>query len=96
MAHFIWIDSTEVNPTNLNKLAQNDDFAPTASTFQGQSGRTITHNYGHTNYVVIVNPSADPAGFLGEIWYSISANTVVIYNSGQAVGAFEYTIMPAS
>ncbi|MBW2673197.1 MAG: hypothetical protein JRD89_07255 [Deltaproteobacteria bacterium] len=94
MTHLTWIDSTNVNPENLNKMAQDADLAPAASTFAGSDGRTITHNYGHTAYQVNINPTADPAGFLGEVWVSKAANTVVIYNSGSARGAFDYVILP--
>lgn len=95
MAHLTWIDSTAVDPTNLNKLTQEDDLQPPAAVaFNGQDGRTITHNYGHTDYQVIINPVADPAGFLGEVWFSKAANTVVVYNSGSARGNFDYVIIP--
>ena len=89
-----WIASTPVNPTNLNLMAQSADLAPTASTFNGQSGRTITHNYGHQNYQLLINPTADPLGLLGEIWVIKSDNTAVVYNSGSARGAFDYVIVP--
>ena len=59
-----WNADTPVDPTNLGKMVQDDDLRPVASTFNGQAGRTITHNYGHTNYHVIINPTADPNGFL--------------------------------
>jgi hypothetical protein len=94
MAHLTWADDTEVNPTNLNKLAQEEDLQPAVETFAGQTGVTITHNYGHTDYQVIINPVEDPLGFLGEIWFSKSANTVVVYNSGAAVTDFDYVIIP--
>lgn len=95
MSHLTWIGSTEVNATNLNKLAQEDDLQPPAAVaFAGDSGHTITHNYGHTDYQVIINPVDDPAGFLGEIWISKSANTAVVYNSGSATGNFDYVIIP--
>lgn len=94
MAHLTWVNDTGVNPTNLNKHTQDDDLKPTASTFNGQNGRTITHNYGHTDYEIIINPTADPQGFLGEVWTSKSANTVVVYNSGSHTGAFDWVIIP--
>ncbi len=94
MPHLTFVSDTGLSPTNMNKLTQEEDLKPIASTFNGQDGRTITHNFGHTNYQVIVNPTADPQGFLGEIWFSKSANTVVVYNSGSAVGAFGYVIIP--
>lgn len=95
MAHLTWANDTAVNPTNLNKLTQEDDLKPPAAVaFNGDSGRTITHNYGHTDYQVIVNPVADPKGFLGEVWISKAANTAVVYNSGSARGNFDYVIIP--
>jgi hypothetical protein len=95
MAHLTWVDATEVNPANLNKLTQEDDLKPPVPVaFAGSAGRTITHNYGHTDYQVIINPVAGPGGFLGELWFSKAANTVVIYNSGSAAGNFDYVILP--
>ena len=95
MAHLTFVDATAVNPTNLNKLTQEDDLKPPAAVaFAGSTGYTITHNYGHTDYQVVVNPVADPAGFLGEIWFNKAANTVVVYNTGSAVGNFDYVIIP--
>ena len=97
MAHLTWIDSTPVNPTNLNKLSQEEDLQPpVAVAFAGDTGHTINHSYGHTDYQVIINPVADPAGFLGDIWISKAANTAVVYNSGSATGNFDYVIIPAA
>jgi len=94
MAHLTWADDTGVNPTNLNKMAQNEDLKPTSSTFNGSTGRTLTHNYNSTDYMVIINPTADPGATLGEVWYSKSSNSVIIYNSGGFRGAFDYCIIP--
>ena len=98
MPHIVWKSYTPLNPTNMNKLLQWDDILPgdilfAADTFNGQDGRTLTHNFGHTNYQVTINPTADPAGFLGEIWVNKSANTAVVYNSGSHAGAFDYQII---
>ena len=94
MARLTIISSTPVNVATLALFTQDEDLKPAASTFQGPTGRTLTHNYGHTNYQVLINPTADPAGFLGEVWVSKAANTAVVYNSGAAVGAVDYTILP--
>lgn len=95
MARLTVISSTPVNVATLGLFTQDEDLKPTASTFAGASaGRTITHNYGHQNYQVVLNPSADGQGFIGEVWFSKANNTVVIYNSGAAVTAFHYTIIP--
>ncbi|MFH2012520.1 MAG: hypothetical protein ABIJ37_07480 [Pseudomonadota bacterium] len=95
MAHLTWDNDTPVDPTNLNKLTQEDDLKPPAAVaFAGATGRTITHNYGHTDYQVIVNPVADTGGNLGDVWFSKSANTVVVYNSGSSTVDFDYVIIP--
>lgn len=73
-----------------------DLIPPAPVAFAGVSGYTITHNYGHTNYQLIINPVADPGGFLGEIWFAKSNNTVVVYNSGIASGNFDYVLIPDS
>lgn len=94
MARLTWADSSPVNPANLNLMAQDLDLQRTASTFQSTTGRTITHNLGHQLYNVMVIPTADPGGYLGEVYLTKADNTVVIYNSGSALGAFEYLITP--
>jgi hypothetical protein len=95
MSRLTWENSTPVNPTNLNKMTQDEDFKPPAAeSFAGSTGCTITHNYGHTDYQIIINPVADPGGYLGEIWISKANNTAVVYNSGTATGNFDYLILP--
>lgn len=94
MAHLTWLDSTPVNPVNLNKLTQEEDLQPSSSTFNSTTGRTLTHDYGHTNYQVIINPTANTGSNLGDVWFSKSANTVVVYNTGSHTGAFDYVIIP--
>jgi len=76
MARLTWEDSTPVNPANLNKMNQDEDMKPTASTFNSTAGRTITHSYGHQNYNVAIIPTADPDGYLGEIYLTKADNTV--------------------
>jgi hypothetical protein len=63
------------------------------SAFAGPNGVTITHNLNTTDYHVIIEPTAAPGGLLGEISYTKSANTVVIYNSGAALTAFSYLLV---
>lgn len=63
------------------------------STFNGTAGRTISHNVGHTNYIVNIVPLADTGGDLGDVWISKAANAVTIYNTGGFIGAFRYQIM---
>lgn len=76
MAHLIWVDATGVNPTNLNKMAQNVDLQPDATVaFAGSAGRTITHDYGHTDYMVHIDPVAQTNGYLGDVWISKASNT---------------------
>ncbi len=94
MARLSWIDSTPVDSTNLAKLTQDEDLKPQASTYNGSDGRTLTHNYGHLNYMLIINPKADSCYNLGEVWHLKAANTVVVYNSGGFKGAFDYIIIP--
>ena len=76
--------------------AEADLQPPAPVAFAGVSGRTITHNYGHTDYQLIINPVADPGGFLGEVWFVKANNTVVVYNSGIASGNFDYVLIPNS
>lgn len=80
--------------TDLGYVTASDLNPPAPVAFAGSTGYTITHNYGHDSYQLIINPVADPGGFLGEIWISKSANTAVVYNSGSATINFDYVIIP--
>lgn len=62
------------------------------STFAGSAGRAVTHNIGHTNYRVLITPTQDPQGYLGEFWVLKQANTFVVYNSGSAATAFDWEV----
>ena len=53
-------------------------------TLGGAGGVTVVHNLGTTSYLVKVLPTGADPGRVGEISYVKSANTVVIYNSGEA------------
>lgn len=64
-----------------------------SNNFGSISGTTITHNIGHTDYRVRITPTADPGGYLGDVWVVKSANTFVVYNSGKWTGAFDWQIL---
>ena len=61
------------------------------STFGGVDGVTITHNLGLTGYVVTATPLAK-AERVGGVWYVRAANTVTVYNTGEAGIQFTVTI----
>jgi len=94
MAHTTWINSTPLNPTNINEFVQRDDVRPTSSTFNGSSGRVITHGKGHQNYMFLYIPTANPGGNLGEVYITKANDTVTVYNSGSFRGNFDYVIIP--
>lgn len=64
-----------------------------ASTFNGTVGTIITHTIGTTNYDVVVTPTANPNGYLGEVWVVKANNNFKVCNSGTAVTAFSYMII---
>lgn len=66
------------------------------STFAGTGGRAITFATAQadTNYTVVVTPSADPGGSLGEVWVgSLTVNGFTVYNSGTATTAFRWKVV---
>ncbi len=66
------------------------------STFAGSSGQTITLSSAQpdTSYQVVVTPTADPGGNLGEVWVStISAAGFKVHNSGSATTAFRWKVI---
>lgn len=62
------------------------------STFASTTGRTITHNLGHTNYTVNYAVLQDTLGDLGDVWISKAANAFTIYNTGGFTGSFWYLV----
>ena len=61
------------------------------STFAGSStARTIAHDLGVIPTVVMITPSANPGGFLGEVWYTADATNISVFNSGTAVTGFAW------
>jgi hypothetical protein len=64
-----------------------------SSTFVGNSSaRTIAHGFTGTPNFCAITPSADPAGYLGEVWYTADATNIYVYNSGSAVTAFKWFV----
>ena len=71
----------------------NEIHAEGSSSFAGPGGVTITHSLNLSNYGVGIEPSADAAGALGEVWVTdIAADTFVVRNSGIAVTGFIWVI----
>lgn len=64
-----------------------------SSNFNGGLGTVINHSIGHTNYYVVVLPTQDSAGYLGEIWVEYSANSFKVCNSGSATTGFKYLVI---
>ena len=61
--------------------------------FAGTRGQTVTHNLGHTNYVVNVSATADTGGDMGDVYISRAANAFTAYNTGGYRGGGRYQIM---
>ncbi|MTI82755.1 MAG: hypothetical protein FH756_02415 [Firmicutes bacterium] len=78
--------NSRLDQLQLETLSGSDNFA-------GPSGTTVTHNIGHTDYMVRITPTDNPGGYLGDVWVVKAANTFVVYNSGKWTGAFDYQIL---
>ena len=61
--------------------------------FAGTRGQTVTHNLGHTNYVVNVSATTDTGGDMGDVYISRAANAFTVYNTGGYRGGARYQIM---
>lgn len=64
-----------------------------AAQFNGTEGVIINHNKGDLNYYVLVLPSQDTQGYLGEVWVEKGEETLTIFNSGSSTATFDYTIL---
>jgi len=63
-----------------------------SSSFASTAGRTITHNLGFTTYEVSITPTGNPTGRTGDIGVVKNANSIVVYNTGDGTGSFDYVI----
>lgn len=63
-----------------------------ASNFNSTLGRVISHSIGHTNYRVMLTPTQNPNGYLGEVWVEKSMNSFVVKCSGTATTSFDYIV----
>jgi hypothetical protein len=63
--------------------------------FTGDGGETtIAHELGgEVIFNVIVTPTTNPGGYLGEVWVRKDATNIYVGNSGSHTGAFDYTIV---
>ncbi len=62
------------------------------SVFASTVGKTVTHNLGHTDYIVNLVPLADTGGDLGDVFISKAANAFTVYNTGGLTGSFRWQI----
>jgi len=65
-----------------------------ATTTNGTTGRTVTFTNAlpGTDYHVSITPTAAQAGALGEVWYTKTAASFVLYNDGAAGLAVTYAV----
>lgn len=84
--------------TNVNTLntAVGVGAASSTGTFGGPAGTAITFaNQGGTSYLVLVTPSSDTSGSLGEVWVTNdSATGATVHNTGAAGGTFRFKVVP--
>jgi hypothetical protein len=67
-----------------------------SSTFNGLSGRTITHSLGTYNYSVSITPAASSGidSDIGTIYVVKSASSISVMNTGTSTMGFDYIIIP--
>jgi len=63
-----------------------------SSTFNGTTGRAITHSVGSTSFSVAIIPTADPGGTLGYIYVAKTTTNFTVYNTGSFIGNFDYIL----
>lgn len=82
--------------SNINLV--NAAVGPSSDTgnFAGPTGATITFTaQASTAYLVMITPTANPGGNLGEVWVVNNSPTqATVYNSGTATTAFRFKVIP--
>jgi hypothetical protein len=63
-----------------------------SSSFNSNTGVVINHNIGNTNYYVIITPTQNPNGYLGEVWVEKSNYSFKVLCSGSATTTFDYVV----
>lgn len=61
--------------------------------FDPDTGATVVHNIGNTNYVVNVDALTPANGTLGEVYVEIGKNSFTVRNTGSFAGKGCYTIV---
>lgn len=61
--------------------------------FNPDTGATVVHNIGNTNYVVNVDALTPANGTLGEVYVEIGMNSFTVRNTGSFAGKGCYTIV---
>lgn len=61
--------------------------------FNPDTGATVVHNIGNTNYVVNVDALTPANGTLGEVYVEIGQNSFTVRNTGSFAGKGCYTIV---
>lgn len=61
--------------------------------FNPDTGATVVHNIGNTNYVVNVDALTPANGTLGEVYVEIGQNNFTVRNTGSFAGKGCYTIV---
>jgi len=98
---WIQIDANNANHAATADSATHADDATTvggkyiksgSSTFNSTTGRTIAHTVGNTAFEISITPTANPGGYLGEVWVIKAANTFTVYNSGSSTVGFDWVL----
>lgn len=77
----------------INELKINGSYKlKGSSTFNSTTGVVISHSIGNTTYTVLLSPTANPNGFLGEVWIEKAANSFKVCCSGTATSTFDYVV----
>lgn len=61
-----------------------------SNSFAGNGEVTIAHGLKDTPDYVDIVPTADPSGYLGEMWVRKDATNIYVGNSGTHTGTFDW------
>lgn len=60
--------------------------------FNSITGTIVNHTIGNTDYEVKITPTANPNGYLGEVWVEKAANSFSVKCSGTTNVTFSYVV----
>lgn len=89
------IDCTVAHRIDIENRVGQQIFSGSDS-FNGMTGKSVTHNLGTVNYRVGITPTQSPLVGLGDIWVTKAANSFSVFCDGTETSNFDWILTASS